>query len=168
MTNQAEFLQHNITIEFLPYGSDMPYRIIVGNNPVHWVDPWGLWTIGPTCMVCEGNVHPLQKMASRSNVYSDEVNLTGKQWAAYVGVGLGVPVATALAIESAPYVVTTIFTNPAAVSIIQREGSDFITVFATPNSPPPTSAGGYAAALLSAGYKYWNNESAELKNCSGK
>ena len=48
MEIQTEFLQHSITIEYLPYGSDIPYRIIVGNNPVGWIDPLGLiWvTVG--------------------------------------------------------------------------------------------------------------------------
>jgi len=41
MEIQTEFLQINVTIEHLPYGSDMPYRIVVGNNPVNKVDPTG-------------------------------------------------------------------------------------------------------------------------------
>jgi len=31
-------------IGFTPIGLDEPYRIVVGNNPVNWIDPWGLKT----------------------------------------------------------------------------------------------------------------------------
>jgi hypothetical protein len=28
---------------FAPYGMDMPYRVIAGNNPLNWSDPFGLY-----------------------------------------------------------------------------------------------------------------------------
>jgi len=191
MQNQTEFLQPKVSIEFLPHRSDMPYRVFisedpigfdggdvnlyayVANNPVLRIDPSGLFSPGPTCMVCEGNSHPLEQMASSTNVYSNDVNLTGEQWAAYAGVGLGAPAVAAagvLAVESAPAVaaVNWALSNPATLATIQREGSDFVTALATPNSPPPTSAGGYAGALLGAGYKYWNSNSVGSAGNPGK
>ncbi|RJQ56704.1 MAG: hypothetical protein C4526_01130 [Nitrospiraceae bacterium] len=42
MEIKTELLQHNITIEHLPIGLDEPYRIVVGNNPVNFIDPLGL------------------------------------------------------------------------------------------------------------------------------
>ncbi len=48
MQIQTEILQKTVNKDFSPIGLDQPYWIIVGNNPVNFVDPWGLiWkTIG--------------------------------------------------------------------------------------------------------------------------
>ncbi len=50
MTNQPVTLQNTINTDFLPYGLDMPYRIIVGNNPVNFTDPLGLGILD--CIKC--------------------------------------------------------------------------------------------------------------------
>ncbi len=34
MEIQTEFLQHKITIEFLPHCSDMPYRVFISEDPI--------------------------------------------------------------------------------------------------------------------------------------
>ncbi len=41
MQYQSECIQQDVTIEFLPHGSDMPYRIVTINNPIKYIDPTG-------------------------------------------------------------------------------------------------------------------------------
>ena len=42
MENQSEILQETINKDFSPIGLDQPYWIIVENNPINFIDPYGL------------------------------------------------------------------------------------------------------------------------------
>jgi hypothetical protein len=67
------------TVRFAPIGLDMPYRIIVQNNPVNNVDPLGLFGFGNTVScyhadTCMKEISPKERCRCHCAPYSDPDN----------------------------------------------------------------------------------------------
>ena len=74
---------------FTPIGLDEPYRIVVGNNPVNWVDPLGLAVLNPNNYPISPAVQQALENFNNSIGQNHDVVVTGGDRSASSNLGAG-------------------------------------------------------------------------------
>ena len=112
----------------------------MGNNPLLFIDPWGLCT-HPVEDMWKGATYSVGQAARDIvdlAVHGDPFVKTALGVAAVTTAG---PIAVVGAIEAGPVITAGALANPATI----QNGADFVQGALQPG-PPPSSLGGYAGA----------------------